>query len=52
MDNRPAENIMSNVYKSRMGIKDGDEIPDIDSPEYFRTSFDNSLNSEIYDYDF
>lgn len=52
MDNRPAENIMSNVYKSRMGIKDGDEIPDIDSPEYFRTSLDNSLNSEIYDYDF
>jgi hypothetical protein len=26
---------MSNVYKSRLGIKDGDEMADITSPEYF-----------------
>ena len=50
MSNQAAENIMSNVYKSRMGIKDGDEIPDIDSPEYFKSSI-KPLNSEIFDYD-
>jgi len=42
---------MSNVYKSKMGIEDGDEIPDIDSSEYFRTSV-RPLDSTVYDYDF
>jgi hypothetical protein len=34
-----------------MGIKDGDEIPDINSPEYFKTSI-KPLDSTIFDYDF
>lgn len=51
MSNQAAETIMSNVYKSKMGIKDGDEIPDIDSAEYFKTSI-RPLDSTIYDYDF
>lgn len=51
MSNQAAETIMSNVYKSKMGIKDGDEIPDINSAEYFRTSI-RPLDSTIYDYDF
>ena len=51
MSNQAAETIMSNVYKSKMGIEDGDEIPDIDSSEYFRTSV-RPLDSTVYDYDF
>jgi hypothetical protein len=34
-----------------MGIKDGDEIPDINSPKYFRASI-NPLDSTVFDYDF
>jgi len=51
MSNQAAETIMSNVYKSKMGIKDGDEIPDINSAEYFRSSI-RPLDSTVYDYDF
>ena len=55
MHNQPAETIMSNVYKSRLGIKDGDEMADITSPEYFEEGINkqlsNKLNGNIYDFD-
>lgn len=51
MHKQAAETIMSNVYASRLGIKKGDEIPDIDSPEYFKTDLTKQLDGSIYDFD-
>lgn len=51
MQNQPAENIMSNVYQTRFGIKTGDELRDVTGPEYFKTSV-KFLDSAVYNFDF
>lgn len=47
-----AEVIMSNVYKTRLGIRDGDEMADIlENPKYFQTIV-NPISGIKYQYDF